>query len=232
LGLNHKLYYNESDLLAGNHFNSFIAPLTVGKPTNIEGTPSIYDAQLVLRSGLYVVDASIGFHFNSREGVDQVAYGSLSSFGPTSMEPTFSGQHRADVYDDLFIKNGAIGNIGQRKAGTVLGTHICTQEANIGKMPPTIWQDWRVWLYYFAADEGVTPMGTSGNVTQMALKTHKGSTAFGNPSWQILPCPGGAADGGGSAAAAAECIFISYFLFGEGAKPGEAGVLAFVKSLA
>jgi hypothetical protein len=136
--LGFKLYYNESQLFQGVHFNSFIAPLSVGKVHNIEGTPNIYDAQMVKRNNMWVVDASIGFHFNSKKGVDQVASGTLTSFGPTDMQPAFSGQHKDDAYDQLFINKGAIGNIGQRKAGTVLGTHICTQEvrALIISAPP------------------------------------------------------------------------------------------------
>jgi hypothetical protein len=49
--LGFKLYSSESDLAAGNHFNSYIAPLTVGQSTTIEGTPSIYESRLVLRNG-------------------------------------------------------------------------------------------------------------------------------------------------------------------------------------
>ena len=95
--LGFKLYYNESELLAGSHFNSFVAPLSVGKKRKLEGTPSLYSATLVQRSGLWMVDADVGFHFNDDKGVDQVARASLSSFGPTTVQPSLSGQARAET---------------------------------------------------------------------------------------------------------------------------------------
>ena len=41
-----------------------------------------------------------------------------------------------------------------------------------------------------------------------------------------MPCPSDTLPG-----READCIFVSYFVFSEGAAPGEAGVLAFVKPL-
>ena len=65
-------YYHLSTLLAGDHFNSFVAPLGPGAASSLEGTPNIYGAALHQRGGLYMLDARIGFHFNDDEGVDQV----------------------------------------------------------------------------------------------------------------------------------------------------------------
>lgn len=226
--LGFKLYYNESQLLAGTHFNSYVAPLSVGAASRLEGTPSLYATTLVQRGGLWMVDADVGFHFNDARGIDQVASGALSSFGPTAVAPSLTRQARADAYDDLFASRGAVGNIGQRAPGTLLGAHLCAQEANVGAMPPTVWADWRVWLYFFGAAEGDVPTGASGNVTMLNVTTHGGSTAFGNPSWTVLPCPGAYAAGHGGGP---PCLFVSYFLFGEGAAPGEAGVCAFVQQL-
>ena len=222
--LGFKLYYNESELLAGVHFNSFVAPLSVGAKRKLEGTPSLYSTALVQRDGLWMIDADVGFHFNDDAGIDQVAQASLSSFGPTTVQPALSRQTRADRYDDLFISRGAVGNLGQRAPGILQGTHLVAQEGNIGHMPPTIWQDWRVWLYFFAPGEGDTPTGASQNVTMLNITTHGGSTAFGNPSWTMLPCPS-------SPSSSSLCLFVSYFLFSEGAAPGEAGVCAFVQQL-
>ena len=221
--LGFKLYYNEANLLAGDHFNSFKAPLTVGQPTSIEGTPCIYAAARRMQNNLVVVDADIGFHFNDKSGIDQVGQGRLTSFGPTVIQPSWGGTRRSDAYDQLFIDKGAVGNIGQRAPGKIHGVHIQLQEANIGPMPPTVWQDWRVWLYYFGSGEGDVPEGSGGaHVDMVHVKTHHGSTAFGNPSWHKVPCPNG---GGGT------CLFVSYFVFSEGAAGGEAGVLGFVKQL-
>lgn len=226
--LGFKLFYNERKLVDGEHFNSFIAPLSVGKPTQIEGTPSIYQVTMVERQGYQMLDAAIGFHFNNEDGIDQVAAGTLHSFGPSVVDPSLEGQRRVDDYDDAFIAHGAIGNIGQRDAGTVNGVHLCVQEGNTGKMPPTIWQDWRVWLYLFAPGEGATPLGApQSSITELDVKTHGGSTAFGNPSFAVLPCPSSL-----NARSTGSCLFVSYFCFSEGAAPGEAGVAAFVQQLA
>ena len=136
--LGFKLFYNESELLTGQHFNSFVAPLTVGAGSQLEGTPNLYSAKLKTGSqGLLMVDAEVGFHFNDADGVDQVAQGRLENFGPTVVAPAFTDTRRADAYDQLFIGKGAVGNIGQRAPGTLLGHRISLQEANVGHMPPT-----------------------------------------------------------------------------------------------
>jgi len=220
--LGFKLYYNESDLFAGAHFNSHVSALSVGSHSQLEGTPSIYNAKLVQRKGYYMVDADIGFHFNNEAGVDQVAQGRLTSFGPTVVQPSWSAEE-ATSYNVAFKSLGAIGNIGQRESGILLGQHFLTQEANVGHMPPTIWQDWRVWLYYFADSETSFPTSGGGSkILELNVTTPGGSTAFGNPSWQVVKCP---KDDG------AKCLVVSYFLFGEGAAPGESGPCMFYKRL-
>ena len=105
------------------------------------------------------IEADIGFHYNDNEGVDRVAHGKLTDFGPSTRIPTMTGQ-AAEEYNLKFEAEGGIGNIGQRASGWIPlnGTHLVVQEANIGTMPPTIWEDWRVWLYGFAEDEGDVPL--------------------------------------------------------------------------
>ena len=214
--LGFKLYYNRSELLAGSHFNSFVAPLTVGARSRLEGTPNIYNATLRLSKGLYVVDAEIGFHFNDDSGVDQVAQGTLRSFGPTVDTPEWTSAE-ATGYDEAFKRAGAVGNVGQRDAGVLGGSVIVVQEGNTGHMPPTVWKDWRLWLYVPAADESLPPSG-KGTITELVPITNGNSTAFGNPSFKTVPCPENRAS---------RCVFVSFFAFGEGAAPGEAGVVAF-----
>lgn len=228
--LGFKLFYNESQLLHGDHFNSYIAPLSVGQQSQLEGTPSIYTATRSTVKGLVVVSADIGFHFNNDEGIDTVASSTLESFGPTVLVPRWNNPHEETRYNRMFIDKGAIGNIGQRAPGTISSMHISLQEANIGKMPPTIWADWRTWIYHFAPGEGAVPSGASGSSASMLnITTHRGSTAIGNPSWHAVPCPSAAWIPGRNADL--DCVFVSYFVFSEGAAPGEAGVLAFVKPL-
>ncbi len=236
--LGFKLYYNESDLLAGIAFNSYVAPLSVGQYSQLEGTPSIYNVNFTIsHQGLWYLNADVGFHFNNDVGVDQVAYGTLFDFGPTVMDPAFVGQEEAVSYNQMFINQGGIGNIGQRAPGYVEGIHINAQEANIGSMPPTIWEDWRVWLYIYGPMESSIPKGGSlATVVVLDIKTHGGSTAIGNPSFQIVPCPmkvqvQAVTPGKREGVVQYNCIFISYFIFSEGAADGESGVVVFYKNI-
>ena len=221
--LGFKLFYNETQLLYGDYFNSYVAPLSVGSQSQLEGTPSIYDMEVHTSNDLLVVDADVGFHFNDDNGVDQVAYGKLQDFGPTTITTSFVDQEVAINYNELFVNEGAIGNIGQRAPGYINGVHLNVQEANIGPMPPTVWEDWRVWLYFYGPDESAIPTGAEGSsVEVLKVVTHDGSTAFANPSFTQLPCSPNKQTGA--------CIFISYFIFSEGAAPGEQGVVSFFKS--
>ena len=225
--LGFKLYYSLAELLAGRHFNSFVAPLTLGAHTTLEGTPNIYNATAVTRGGLDMVDAEVGFHYNDQKGVDTVGHGSLRSFGPTSKEAEIGWTTAsATGYDAAFKKVGCIGNIGQRDAGGLGGSVLVMQEGNTAHMPPTVWAEWKLWLYSpDAAEDILGPAGPTGagQITQLKPTTDKGSTAFGNPSFKVVPCPGGSAAEGEQ-----QCVFVSFFAFGEGAAPGEAGVVAFV----
>merc|ERR1712048_1461874 len=118
---------------------------------------------------------------------------------------------------------GGIGNIGQRESGILLGRHFLSQEANIGHMPPTKWQDWRVWLYFFGDGETSFPSaGRGSHIVKLNITTPGGSTAFGNPSWQVVKCP---------KHYETDCLVVSYFLFGEGAAPGEGGPCMFYKRM-
>ena len=38
-----------------------------------------------MKGGVQTLDLVVGFHYNDRDGVDQVAQGALTSFGPTSL---------------------------------------------------------------------------------------------------------------------------------------------------
>jgi hypothetical protein len=86
--LGFKLYYSLAHLLAGDHFNSFVAPNIL---SNLEGTPNIYAVHFGMKGGYYMLlNASIGFHFNDASGVDQVASGVLADFGPTTVAPRWT----------------------------------------------------------------------------------------------------------------------------------------------
>lgn len=118
---------------------------------------------------------------------------------------------------------GARGNVGGR-ALEVLPAYARAGGAPVGLAlhegntapPPTNWSAWRV----FVAERGAPLAG--GGVAQLPVRTHGGSTSFGNPGLALLP----AAVAGGPSV-----IVVSYFVFGEGAAPGEAGSLLFYKRL-
>ena len=254
-----KLYANASALLLGHPpLSSFIAPLTVG--AHLEGTPNIFAARLVYHQDdaggtRTTVSADIGFHFNDARGVDQVALGHLQGLsavgtfrsktvlGYEEPEPRWTSSPAAD-YNALFKRAGCIGNIGQRDAGRLGGAPIVLQEGNIGHMPPTQWDKWRLWFYLPTPNESL--LGGNGTITAWKPVTDGGSTAFGNPSFRVLPCPydGSGSGGGGSSGSSStlrssnssslrksnvsgDCVFVSLFIFGQGAAKGEAGVLAF-----
>ena len=206
-------------MLNSTHFASFLAPLTVGNHSQLEGTPNVYNVSVATTGGVTSVTAEIGFHYNSNKGVDQVAHGILTAFGGPS--PSWTAAPSTG-YNNALIAKGVIGNIGQRDSGSVgpIGPLII-QEGNIGEMPPTIWKDWRLWLYMPTAGEGLPPTG-QGDLYLLQPETDKGSTAFGNPSFTTVPCPFDFPPSNKS-----RCLFVSFFAFGEGAKPGEAGVVAF-----
>lgn len=126
--LGFKLFYSMQKLLEGDHFNSFVAPLTLGKGSTLEGTPNIYSARVVERDGLFMVDAEVGFHYNDADGIDTVGHGSLGSFGPTSKEAEITWATAAATgYDREFRRAGCIGNIGQRDSGMFGGNRIMMQ---------------------------------------------------------------------------------------------------------
>jgi len=218
--LGFKLYRSLEHLLKGVHFDSFVAPLTVGLHSSLEGTPNIYNISAISNNdGTTSVSLEIGFHYNNEAGIDQVAQGTLDGFGASNVQSTWKAS-AATAYNHVFISKGAVGNIGQRDSGTIGPNRLIIQEANTGHMPPTVWQDWRLWLYVPAATEQFPPTG-EGSPYMISPVTDKGSYAFGNPSFQTVPCPFDYPPGSST------CLFVSFFAFGEGAAPGEAGVVAF-----
>ncbi len=139
-------------------------------------------------------------------------------------------------YNAAATAAGATGNIGDRDAVSVpcsgatpscAACSVVVQEGNVGAPPPapTNWSAWRV----FARDRRapVTP----GSFLPLDVRTHGGSTAFGNPGVAVLTLPGlglglglGLGQGLGQQQ---QLLVVSYFLFGEGAASGEAGSLLF-----
>lgn len=139
----------------------------------------------------------------------QNALGSVTGF-PASAQWTASINA---AYNAALTAAGATGNIGGRCFVEFAGDRWNIQEGNIQGPPivPTNFRDWRVWLYRYA----------DASVKMLAVRTHGGSVSFGNPSAVIVPSP---KDG-------QACMCVTYFVFGEGAGPGEAGSLLFFTPL-
>jgi hypothetical protein len=102
-------------------------------------------------------------------------------------------------YNAALTAAGAAGNVGGRDALPCGSGTLVLQEGN--RANPTDWAKWGV----FAKEAG-------DSTRALQIQTPGGSRSFGNPGAVHL--------GGG-------LLAVSYFLFSEGAAPGEAGQLLF-----
>jgi hypothetical protein len=207
--LGFKLFHNYADLLNGTIRKSWVAGQHV---TNLNGTPNFYDARIVYDGLNPSVEAICGFHFwdGYRDAVGHATVTKLfHPGGGTSWSPM-----TATNYNNLFINAGVTGNIGQRATLSTSNGRYTIQEGNVGD-PASSWDKWRVWLYSHDDDQ-LYPTG-NGSILQLAPQTHKGSSSFGNPNLDLVKDPNGIG----------QAIVVSYFIFGEGSAPGEAGSLLY-----
>jgi hypothetical protein len=197
--------------------------------SQLEGTPSIFAFDALLG------EVRFGFHYNDPEsGRDQAAGGVLAGLAAGDARWSSWGEV---AFNAALTAAGATGNIGGRDFARITAAARCAaggggaaaplgvqlQEGNVGAPPPapTNWSDWRV----FSLDRAA-PL--AGGFAELTIATRGGSTAFGNPGLALLPPgPRPAAAGRGVAGLDAGILVVSYFLFGEGAAPGEAGSLLF-----
>ncbi|WP_313539068.1 hypothetical protein [Sphingomonas sp.] len=119
-----------------------------------------------------------------------------------------------DRYNLRFTSIGVTGNLGQRDMLATTSGRYLIQEGNVGT-PAASWDKWRIFLYRYA-EASVVPDG-SGTIVPIAPQTPGGNTAFGNPSISVVDDPAGRG----------KAVVISYFLFSERAKNGEAGRLLY-----
>jgi Bacterial Ig domain len=162
-----------------------------------EGTPNIYAATLNPDIGRSIIN--VGFHYFRNCDVDRQAIGTLTNFS--------SWKVQADTnLNTQFANLGTInGNVGDRDAFFYQGRPYSLVEGQLTKHD---FGSWRPYLF----DR------TANSLTALTLRTHAGSTAFGNPTWTDLQLP----DGGRGFVA-------TQFLFSEGAKGGEAGPLLYYR---
>ncbi len=192
-------YGSVNDLLSSAPTATFVIPHSTFNPSNLEGTPNVY----TISTDGNTLD--IGYHFfNSNISRDWNARGTLTGF--------FSGfpvwnSHIEAVYNNKLFTEGAGGNLGDRDYGLLYGKEFNVQE---GQLVQFDFGSWRSYLYDYE----------TAAFHLLDIKTPKGSTAFGNPTFTVLKLPGGEMG-----------IVVTYFLFSEGAASGEAGQLIFYQEL-
>jgi hypothetical protein len=154
-----RFYKNLQDLLRGQFQKQFDIPRTLA-PT-AEGTPSFESVQLS-DNGIDTSEIQIRFHYYKNRDVDQLARGTLKDFKAWEAEPL------AEINSELRNK-GWLGNLGDRDRLMWQGRAYYLQEIQQAR------GDWSSWRLCLCDDKGM-PIRT------LSIRTHKGSTAFSNPS--------------------------------------------------
>ena len=197
-----KLHYysNLSALIHGP--SSF----TIDIPRNLsethEGTPNFYNITVVQNT----LRACIGFHYdNITANADEVAVGWLTVPLDNPQDYIWYSKPQKEYNWKLRGDWDVKGNIGDRDYGQIFGRNFTLQEGCLGERNGH-WAYWRIFLYDHLTND----------FTMLNIKTHKGATSFGNPTFTFLKSPDGK-----------HCIVVTYFLFSEGAACGEAGELIF-----
>lgn len=195
-------YSNLSMLLKREVPPNFVINISRTLSSNYEGTPNFYN--ITIKNSL--MNACIGFHYYNGT-VDEVAVGWLTVNLTNPSDWTWKAVPLTGYNKKLRSEWNVRGHIGDRDYGKIFGRIFTLQEANT-EPPPTDYSAWKIFLYDHM----------DNNFYPLNIKTHKGSTSFGNPTFTFLKSPNGN-----------DCIVVTYFLFSEGAKSGEAGQLIFFK---
>ena len=145
---------------------------------------------------------AVGFHYFKSVIADRQAAGVLTNFGLAGWAP----QPDATL-NDTFIGLGTRGNLGDRADIAFEGHSFAVLEAQSVRFD---FATWRWYLYDRTRNEA----------RMLALRLPAGSYALGNPTVRRLADPLGR-----------PALFISGFVFGQGAGPGEAGQFIAVRRL-
>ena len=194
--LHFRHYASLAALLSAQADREFKASRTLSNCA--EGTPNINS--VTLAPDIDHSTVSLGFHYFRNCDVDRQATGTLTNFSSWSPEDE---THLNTLFEALTPDIG--GNVGDRDSLAWNGGRFNIHEAQWTKGD---WASWRSYLYDYQQDK----------ITQLAVKTHKGSTAFGNPSFTLVSSPSGR-----------PAIVVTYFIFSEGAASGEGGELLFYR---
>jgi hypothetical protein len=207
--LRFRRYPSREALLAGRHDREFTAPLTLS-PT-AEGTPSIVSADS--SGGAAGLRIEVGLHYFADENgdsypdVDRQATGVLTGFlrweatAAAQLNAAFLGLQR---FHTGFSKPPA-GHIGDRDHVTVDGARLDVHEAQYRR------NDFLTWRPFLVDPPAPAP-------EPLEVRTHAGSRAFGNPTVTALTSPAGK-----------PALFVSLFVFSEGAAPSESGPLLYYR---
>jgi hypothetical protein len=189
-------YASLATLLAGGYDTSFQAPRTLSNCA--EGTPNIYGSDLA--PDIYHSTIDVGFHFFRNCDVDRQARGTLRNF--SSWTATVAGGLNQAL--EAFQPRG---NIGDRDNVRFGGGSYNLHEVQFVKGD---FGSWRVYLYDWS----------TGLASPLAIHTHRGSTAFANPTITSLLSPAGR-----------PALVTTLFVPSQGAAPGEGGELIYYREL-
>lgn len=160
-----------------------------------EGTPNIYSVKLTPDIDNSVID--VGFHYFRDCDVDRQARGTLTNF--TSWTATVET---------------ATNNQFEAWTPPLLG--------NVGDRDPFLWNGAQRWVHeaqYVKGDFGTWRIFLRGTgISELSIKTHNGSTSFGNPTMTQITSPSGK-----------PALLVTYFIFSQGVGAGEAGELVFYR---
>lgn len=195
--LKFKHFANISSLLSNSSDRTFQAARTLSNCA--EGTPNVYS--ISLNPDIDHSTVNVGHHYFRNCDVDRQARGTLTNFNSwtTSVETSLNNLFESQT-------NPVIGgNIGDRDNISYKGGLFNIHEAQLVKGD---FGSWRAYFYDLQQN----------SLTQLTVKTHKGSTSFANPAFTNLTDPFGKA-----------AVAVTYFIPSEGAATGEGGELIFYK---
>jgi hypothetical protein len=184
-------------LLEGHAARQFLAPRTLSACN--EGTPSI--RRIVFDPDVDASTIEVGFHYHRRCRVDRQARGTLTGFAhwTTAADPALD----ATVMRAAGERIG--GNIGDRDHLRYLGADYDLVEAQ-GRRG-----DFGSWQVYLVDRSAMTAQ-------RVEVVTHRGSTAFANPTATCLRDPLGR-----------DAVMVTLYVHAEGAVAGEAGSLLYYR---
>ena len=187
-------------LLDGDHDHTRTVDRTLSACN--EGTPNITAVSLSSDIDHSVID--LGFHYHRNCDVDRQARGTLTDFTHWRTGTDRSADH---ALISAAATQGQVvrGNIGDRDTLEFDGVRYTVHEVQFRKND---FGSWRVFLRH----------SQTGAAAYLPITTHRGSTAFANPTATHLAGPSGS-----------PALVVTMFLPTEGAAPGEGGQLIYYR---